>query len=82
MPGKVCMYLYTVLFPNGYTIFLGVAARRMTKDELMFVFKEMNDTKTTGEIVKIDKKTNFEYSVEISTGESATIYSTFVEDLT
>ena len=53
----------------------------MTKDEIMFVFKEMNDTKTTGEIVKIDKKTNFEYSVEISTGESATIYSTFVEDL-
>jgi hypothetical protein len=50
-------------------------------DEIVFVFKEANDCKTRGEIISIVKNTNSEYFVEISTGESATIYSTFVDEI-
>jgi hypothetical protein len=81
MPGKVYMYLYTIMFPNARMVFLGVVKRRMTMDEIVFVFKEANDCKTRGEIISIVKNTNSEYFVEISTGESATIYSTFVDEI-
>ena len=80
MPGKVCMHLYTALFPNGYTIFLGVTKTKMDEEEIVWMFKEANSLNTIGEIVSIDKESPVEYAVTISTGESAKIYSTFVKE--
>ena len=73
------MYLYTVIFPNGQTIFLGVTEKKMSMDEIKFVFKEANKFNTIGEITEmLDNSCGYSYSATISTGESAEIYCTFV----